>query len=147
MDRMNWMTILLLTSVLLYRFSDASQPVPAGHESRITNRGHHHRHHRHHHHQDSLGSGSKQNATTELKQMMQSSPKDALIVTKRRYLRKDWCQSQPLMQRVGQDHCLSTTILNRFCYGQCNSFYIPKNQMKGGGDTAAAAFKSCGTAI
>lgn len=66
--------------------------------------------------------------------MLQTSPKDALLVTKRRQLRKDWCQSQPLIQRIGQDQCLSTTILNRFCYGQCNSFFIPKNQMKDDGD-------------
>jgi hypothetical protein len=92
----------------------------------------------------------KLNATETSKNMLQTSPKDALIVTKRRFLRKDWCQSQPLIQRIGQDQCLSTTVLNRFCYGQCNSFFIPKNQLKddevtdqqvarGQGDQAAGA--------
>jgi len=27
-----------------------------------------------------------------------------------------------------QDGCLSKRVLNRFCYGQCNSFYIPKSR-------------------
>lgn len=96
-----------------------------------------HRHRRHHHHrhgdepkEDVRFAEEKKNATETLKDMLQTSPKDALIVTKRRYLRKDWCQSQPLIQRIGQDQCLTTTILNRFCYGQCNSFFIPKNQLR-----------------
>ena len=97
------------------------------------------RHRRHHHRRHderqadlspSVDNDQKKNATDTLKSMLQTSPKDALIVTKRRYLRKDWCQSQPLIQRIGQDQCLSTTILNRFCYGQCNSFFIPKNQVR-----------------
>lgn len=102
--------------------------------------GRRHRRHHHHRHDDSRRSETrtlptatfeeKKNATETLKSMLQTSPKDALIVTKRRYLRKDWCQSQPLIQRIGQDQCLSATILNRFCYGQCNSFFIPKNQLR-----------------
>lgn len=97
-------------------------------------------HHRRHHHQQIDDDISNTNST-EKPAALQSSPKDALTVTKRRYLRQDWCQSQPLIQRVGEPQCLSTTILNRFCYGQCNSFFIPKNQLKGG--ESGAAFKSC----
>ena len=78
------------------------------------------------------------NATLSLP--LRPSPKDALTVTKRRYLRRDWCKTQPLIQRVGQPGCLSTTVLNRFCYGQCNSFFIPKNQQTG---QQGGAFKSC----
>ena len=26
-----------------------------------------------------------------------------------------------------EEGCLTRTVINRFCYGQCNSFYIPKN--------------------
>ncbi|XP_046632300.1 gremlin-2-like [Daphnia pulicaria] len=117
------------------------------------------RQHRHHHGGRSRTSTAappaitdeeKLNATETAKNLLQTSPKDALIVTKRRFLRKDWCQSQPLIQRIGQDQCLSATVLNRFCYGQCNSFFIPKNQLKeddgtdrqvarGEGDEAAGA--------
>ena len=101
---------------------------------------------------------SNETAASESKQLLQTSPKDALTVTKRRFINQDWCQSNPLIQRVGHDHCLSTTILNRFCYGQCNSFFIPKNQLGGGGSGSGSsggsttghhpprkAFESCAT--
>lgn len=114
------------------------------------------RHRRHHRHEpkEQVHSGQeKKNSTETLKDMLQTSPKDALIVTKRRYLRKDWCQSQPLIQRIGQDQCLSTTVLNRFCYGQCNSFFIPKNQLRddptqqvGDGPSASGTLNGAGIA-
>lgn len=55
------------------------------------------------------------------------SSKNALFVTRKEYLKKDWCKTEPLIQRVRVDGCLSRNIMNRFCYGQCNSFYIPKS--------------------
>ncbi|XP_054264611.1 gremlin-1-like isoform X2 [Macrosteles quadrilineatus] len=54
------------------------------------------------------------------------SSKDALLVTRKEYLRRDWCKSEPLVQVVQEEGCSPVTVLNRFCYGQCNSFYIPK---------------------
>lgn len=102
-----------------------------------------HRHHHHHpHHVTPAVAETKVTNLTKSDEALRpsASPKDALTVTKRRYLRQDWCQSQPLIQRIGQPGCLSTTILNRFCYGQCNSFFIPKNQLKG---ESGSAFKSC----
>ncbi|XP_030643361.1 gremlin-2 [Chanos chanos] len=56
-----------------------------------------------------------------------SSSREALVVTERRYLRSDWCKTQPLRQTVSADGCVSHTLINRFCYGQCNSFYIPRH--------------------
>ncbi|XP_055599998.1 gremlin-1-like [Uranotaenia lowii] len=55
------------------------------------------------------------------------SSKNALVVTRKEYLKKDWCKTEPLVQRIREEGCLSRTIINRFCYGQCNSFYIPKS--------------------
>lgn len=55
------------------------------------------------------------------------SSKNALFVTRKEYLKKDWCKTEPLIQRIREDGCLSRNIMNRFCYGQCNSFYIPKS--------------------
>jgi hypothetical protein len=86
--------------------------------------------------------------TTKAEQILKSS-KDALIVTKRQYLRSDWCKSQPLIQRVTEDGCLSATVLNQFCYGQCNSFFIPKNirppssHPAGQRQSGDPAFRSC----
>ncbi|XP_055685500.1 uncharacterized protein LOC129791372 [Lutzomyia longipalpis] len=88
------------------------------------------------------------------------SSKNALVVTRKEYLKKDWCKTEPLVQRVREEGCLSRTIINRFCYGQCNSFYIPKSprrprrnrgrsqQLRNGQDfededLTGAAFKSC----
>lgn len=55
------------------------------------------------------------------------SSKNALFVTRKEYLKKDWCKTEPLVQRIREDGCLSRNVINRFCYGQCNSFYIPKS--------------------
>lgn len=81
------------------------------------------------------------------------SSKNALIVTKKEYLKKDWCKTEPLIQKIKEDGCLTRTVINRFCYGQCNSFYIPKNPRKRSlkhhfdedveNDLNGAAFKSC----
>lgn len=56
------------------------------------------------------------------------SSREALVVTERKYLKSDWCKTQPLKQTVTLGGCVSRTIVNRFCYGQCNSFYIPRHQ-------------------
>ncbi|XP_028253047.1 gremlin-1a [Parambassis ranga] len=66
------------------------------------------------------------------------SSQEALHVTERRYLRMDWCKTQPLKQTIQEVGCLSRTIINRFCYGQCNSFYIPRHMYQDGD-----AFQSC----
>lgn len=53
--------------------------------------------------------------------------KNALYVTRKEYLKKDWCKTEPLLQKIREDGCISRNIVNRFCYGQCNSFFIPKS--------------------
>ncbi|XP_037926692.1 uncharacterized protein LOC119661421 [Hermetia illucens] len=89
------------------------------------------------------------------------SSKNALYVTRKEYLKKDWCKTEPLIQRIRETGCITRTIINRFCYGQCNSFYIPKSPKRkrptGGRqsttslpeefedeDLTGAAFRSCG---
>ncbi|CAM9825548.1 unnamed protein product [Lampetra fluviatilis] len=69
-----------------------------------------------------------------------ASSQDALVVTERRYLKSDWCKTQPLRQTVSEEGCNSRTVINRFCYGQCNSFYIPRGAA---GPLGANAFQSC----
>ncbi|XP_044733887.1 DAN domain family member 5-like [Chrysoperla carnea] len=84
------------------------------------------------------------------------SSRSALLVTKKEYLKKDWCKTEPLVQKIREEGCLTRTIINRFCYGQCNSFYIPKSPKKRrpkhfghnldeseDDDLNGAAFKSC----
>ena len=67
--------------------------------------------------------------------------RNAVVITKKTYLRKEWCKTQPLKQVIKEKGCLRTTVLNNFCYGQCNSFFIPKSDKK---DDRPAAFMSCG---
>ncbi|XP_072896227.1 gremlin-1a isoform X1 [Hemitrygon akajei] len=66
------------------------------------------------------------------------SSHEALHVTERKYLKRDWCKTQPLKQTIHEEGCNSRTIINRFCYGQCNSFYIPRHVHKEEG-----SFQSC----
>ena len=64
----------------------------------------------------------------------------ALVYIKAEYLKQDWCKTRRLTQVIREEGCRKRTIMNRFCYGQCNSFYIPK----GNRDTVeTTAFKSC----
>ena len=78
-------------------------------------------------------------ATTTTEDVLESS-QEALHVTERRYLKMDWCKTQPLKQTIHEEGCLSRTIINRFCYGQCNSFYIPRHVYQ-----EDSAFQSCAT--
>uniref|UniRef100_A0A3P8UXP9 Gremlin 1, DAN family BMP antagonist n=2 Tax=Cynoglossus semilaevis TaxID=244447 RepID=A0A3P8UXP9_CYNSE len=82
----------------------------------------------------SRGSPGPVSATDEVLE----SSQEALHVTERRYLRMDWCKTQPLKQTIREEGCLSRTIINRFCYGQCNSFYIPRHIYEDG-----HVFESC----
>ncbi|XP_061559881.1 gremlin-1a [Phyllopteryx taeniolatus] len=82
-------------------------------------------------------SGFISRGTAPTEEVLESS-QEALHVTERRYLRLDWCKTQPLKQTIHEEGCLSRTIINRFCYGQCNSFYIPRHIYQDGN-----AFESC----
>nr|XP_056708402.1 gremlin-2 [Euleptes europaea] len=67
-----------------------------------------------------------------------ASSQEALVVTERKYLKSDWCKTQPLRQTVSEEGCISRTVINRFCYGQCNSFYIPRHVKR-----EEESFQSC----
>lgn len=73
------------------------------------------------------------------------SSKNALIVTKKEYLKEDWCKTEPLVQKIREPGCIPVTVINKFCYGQCNSFYIPKGPRRrdGNEERPPPAFKSC----
>ncbi|XP_059049611.1 gremlin-2-like [Achroia grisella] len=83
-------------------------------------------------------------AGVEFRKLLKSS-KNALVVTKKEYLKEDWCKTEPLVQKIREPGCLPTTVINKFCYGQCNSFYIPKGPRRrdGNEERPPPAFKSC----
>lgn|SRR6218665_299916 len=50
----------------------------------------------------------------------------AVVIARMTYLKKEMCKSEPLEQVIKEPGCIRRRIVNRFCYGQCNSFFIPK---------------------
>ncbi|XP_063296345.1 gremlin-1 [Pelobates fuscus] len=81
--------------------------------------------------------GKGKGQTMPAEEVLESS-QEALLVTERKYLKRDWCKTQPLKQTIHEEGCNSRTIINRFCYGQCNSFYIPRHIRREEG-----SFQSC----
>lgn len=63
------------------------------------------------------------------------------VVSKKAKFKKESCKTQPLKQVVRMKGCLKTKIINHFCYGQCNSFFIPRTAKQ---DKVVDAFMSCG---
>ncbi|XP_026854864.1 gremlin-1a [Electrophorus electricus] len=82
-------------------------------------------------------SGARIGPSAPADEVLESSH-EALHVTERNYLKRDWCKTQPLKQTLYEEGCISRTIINSFCYGQCNSFYIPRHVYQ-----EDSAFQSC----
>ncbi|XP_076800526.1 gremlin-1-like [Clavelina lepadiformis] len=74
----------------------------------------------------SAKSGQRGRGGRQRNQDILKTGEKAKIVTERRYLKSDWCKSQPVKQHIRTKYCHGV-IVNQFCYGQCNSFYIPKD--------------------
>lgn len=88
-------------------------------------------------HPGSRNGGKGKGQALVAEEVLESS-QEALHVTERKYLKRDWCKTQPLKQTIHEEGCNKRTILNRFCYGQCNSFYIPRHIRREEG-----SFQSC----
>lgn len=71
-------------------------------------------------------------------ELLTPSSDEAFEITEKLYLRGDWCKTQPLKQRIEEEGCISKVVTNRFCYGQCNSFFIPKQA-----NSYTDSFQSC----
>lgn len=48
---------------------------------------------------------------------------------------KSWCRSALFKERITEPGCESKLVYNRFCYGQCMSFYVPRYPLE--------SFRSC----
>lgn len=70
-----------------------------------------------------------------------SGSRSNLTLTMMGKFKKTWCKTEPFLQLIKEPGCISRKVLNRFCYGQCNSFFIPKTLRK---RTKKKFFKSCG---
>lgn len=49
------------------------------------------------------------------------------IIGRSQHFRKDWCKTAPLTQTISEKGCISKKIVNNYCYGQCNSLFIPQD--------------------
>lgn len=56
-----------------------------------------------------------------------SSDEDNVFIMKRTDLRNDWCKTRPFRQTIKLAGCLPAHVMNNYCYGQCNSLYIPSH--------------------
>lgn len=65
--------------------------------------------------------------------------RQALAIATKEAIKPGLCRIMQMKQRVRMDGCLPKTIVNNFCYGQCNSFFIPKLSRK----RLRTAFESC----
>lgn len=69
--------------------------------------------------------------------ILKSNNNDATIIMNQlTSLKKDFCKTDTIVQRIKEDGCIGRNLVNRYCYGQCNSFYIPdgpKRRRGGGG--------------
>lgn len=103
--------------------------------------------------------------------VLKSNNDATVIMNQLSNLKKDFCKSDTIVQRIKEEGCIGRNVVNRYCYGQCNSFYIPEgpkrkrtrmsrrnnNKLRQGGpstpfpdyledeDLTVPAFKSCPT--
>lgn len=60
----------------------------------------------------------------------------------RRLKKEGWCKTERMKLRVKEPGCVSRVVVNNFCRGQCNSYYVPR-VLGTGQDSNNGAFKSC----
>lgn len=78
---------------------------------------------------------------TEGPPLVSGNKKPQLTLTLMDKFKNTWCKTETFKQLIKEPGCVPTEVLNRFCYGQCNSFYIPRTIRK---RTKRKVFRSCG---
>ena len=66
-----------------------------------------------------------------------SEDEDDVFIMKKTDLKNDWCKTRPFKQTIQVSGCLPVEVLNNFCYGQCNSLYVPSHE------SSQPLFESC----
>lgn len=78
---------------------------------------------------DSLNSEDKpsyeflENLKATIKKGIAENPGTPIMASN--LLKENVCEAKPFNHTIRRENCKPKTIQNRFCYGQCNSFYIP----------------------
>lgn len=68
---------------------------------------------------------------------LKSEDEADVFIMKKSDLRNDWCKTRPFKQTIQVNGCLPLEVMNNFCYGQCNSLYIPSHE------SSEPLFQSC----
>lgn len=59
---------------------------------------------------------------------LKSQEEHDVFIMKKSELKNGWCKTLPFKQTIKVDGCLPVTVKNNYCYGQCNSLYIPSHE-------------------
>ncbi|KFM58645.1 Gremlin-2, partial [Stegodyphus mimosarum] len=81
--------------------------------------------------------------TREQHRLLLNSDSPGYVISSASEVKKDWCRTIPLRQKVSETHCRSKNIMNNFCYGQCNSFFIPQAGRTGNNKVAFQSSAFC----
>lgn len=67
-------------------------------------------------------------AVTRPGSQVQTNGSDAqgIFIMNESQIKRGSCKTRPIVQTVQVKGCLPLKILNNYCYGQCNSVYIPQ---------------------
>lgn len=66
---------------------------------------------------------------------------EELFVMNRSQLKRGWCKTKQIKQMIRAEGCVPVEVTNNYCYGQCNSLYIPHYKTK------EPAFESCAACV
>ncbi|KRZ73458.1 Gremlin-1 [Trichinella papuae] len=116
--------------------SDGRRRNPESNKSKLWSKKSRQRSNKHHHQQQQK---QQQQQQRQRQQQLYPNKRQAYIIASRDVIRTDYCRTIAFKQRIRIEGCLSKTVINSFCYGQCNSFYIPRLH----GARLMASFKSC----
>lgn len=73
-----------------------------------------------------------------------SNSKPILISSASNLRKKDRCKTLKLKHKIVEKDCLPKMITNKYCYGQCNSFFIPTHfDIDSNSTENEAVFKTC----
>nr|DBA30010.1 TPA: hypothetical protein GDO54_006048 [Pyxicephalus adspersus] len=59
-----------------------------------------------------------------IKEVTRSHP-DQVLPIGHDELKRSRCNALPFIQNIFKENCSPVQITNKFCFGQCNSFYVP----------------------
>ncbi|OQR72014.1 gremlin-2-like, partial [Tropilaelaps mercedesae] len=83
-----------------------------------------------------LSNESEREREITLLDLLKTSKSPAQVLMGMDKIRENFCKTQPFAQTIQLPGCHPKSVINNFCYGQCNSFFIPNHSM--------GPFRTCG---